>query len=309
MRRLPRPLAGEGRGEGAYRLAHMNEIVIAIIFGMVEGLTEFLPVSSTGHLILAGNGLDYTGEKANAFSVFIQLGAVFAVIGYFRQRIGRVLRAVPGGPAEASNPHELSQEAARRFLLCVVLGFIPAAIMGLLFEETIEEVLFHPQPVALALIVGGVAMLIVEKLRPASKTEIAESIGLSQAWWIGVAQCMALVPGMSRSASTIMGGQLNGLSHAAAAEFSFFLSIPTLGAASLYKLLKVAPSLSADDAVVFAVGFFVSFVVAWIVIAAFLSFIKRHSFAPFAWYRIAFGLAILAMLRFGVDLRVDWFRR
>lgn len=282
----------------------MNEILIAIILGIVEGLTEFLPVSSTGHLILAENWLNYTGEKANAFAVFIQLGAMLAVIGYFRQRIWRVIMALLGKPL-TDNPHGLEPEAARRFSLGVVLAFIPAALMGLLFEEVIETVLFKPQPVALALIVGGIAILVIEKIRPAAKTAVAESISLSQAVWIGVAQCAALIPGMSRSASTIMGGLLKGLTHAAAAEFSFFLSIPTLGAASLYKLLKVAPLLSKDDAIVFAVGFFVSLIVAWVVIAVFMSFIKRHSFAVFAWYRIAFGLAILLMIWSGMEIRVN----
>jgi len=282
----------------------MNEIFIAIILGIVEGLTEFLPVSSTGHLILAENWLNYTGEKANAFAVFIQLGAMLAVIGYFRKRLWRVIMAMLG-KSVAENPHGLSSEAARRFLLGIGLAFIPAALMGLLFENIIEMILFKPQPVALALIVGGIAILVIEKFRPAAKIEIAESIGLSQAVWIGVAQCAALIPGMSRSASTIMGGLLKGLSHAAAAEFSFFLSIPTLGAASLYKLLKVAPLLSADDAMVFAVGFFVSLIVAWVVIAVFMSFIKRHSFAVFAWYRIIFGLAILLMIWFGMEIRVN----
>jgi undecaprenyl-diphosphatase len=281
----------------------MNEIFVAIILGIVEGLTEFLPISSTGHLILAQNWLDFTGEKANAFAVFIQLGAIFAVVGYFRQRIWRAIMAILGKPI-AGNPHSLMPEEARRFCFGVVLAFIPAAVLGLFFEEIIETILFKPQPVAIALLAGGIAILLIEKFRPATKTSVAESITLSQAWWIGLAQCAALIPGMSRSASTIMGGLLAGLSHAAAAEFSFFLSIPTLGAASLYKLFDVAPLLSADDAVVFAVGFFVSLVVAWIVIAGFMAFIKRHSFKAFAWYRIVFGLAILLMIWFGVELRV-----
>jgi undecaprenyl-diphosphatase len=282
----------------------MNEILVAIILGIVEGLTEFLPVSSTGHLILAENWLNYTGEKANAFAVFIQLGATLAVVGYFRQRIWRVLMAMLGKPA-AGNPRGLMPEQARRFFLGVALAFIPAAMLGLVFEEIIEAILFKPQPVAAALIAGGVAILLIEKFRPATKTETAEAIGLSQAWWIGVAQCTALIPGMSRSAATIMGGLLTGLSHAAAAEFSFFLSIPTLGAASLYKLVDVAPLLSADDAIVFATGFFVSMAVAWVVIAGFMAFIKRHSFAVFAWYRIIFGMAILLMILFGFEMRVN----
>jgi undecaprenyl-diphosphatase len=279
----------------------MNDIVVAMILGIVEGLTEFLPVSSTGHLILAQNWLNFTGEKANAFAVFIQLGATLAVVGYFRQRIWRVLMALLGKSVEG-DPQGLAPADARRFALGVLLAFIPAAVLGLLFEEIIEAILFEPQPVAAALIVGGVAILLIEQFRPAVKTSTAEAISLSQAWWIGVAQCAALIPGMSRSASTIMGGLLAGLSHPAAAEFSFFLSIPTLGAASLYKLFDIAPLLSADDAMVFAVGFLVSMIVAWVVIAVFMAFIKRHSFAAFAWYRIIFGFAILFMILFGVEI-------
>lgn len=279
----------------------MNDIVVATILGIVEGLTEFLPVSSTGHLILAQNWLNFTGEKANAFAVFIQLGATLAVVGYFRQRIGRVLMALLN-KAGGGNPHGMTTADARRFSLGVVIAFIPAAVFGLLFDEMIETLLFKPQPVAAALIVGGVAILLIENFRPAAKTDVAESISLSQAWWVGVAQCAALIPGMSRSASTIMGGLLAGLGHAAAAEFSFFLSIPTLGAASLYKLVGVAPLLSADDAMVFATGFLVSMIVAWVVIAVFMAFIKRHSFAAFAWYRIVFGFMILLMMLFGVEI-------
>lgn len=282
----------------------MDEILIAVILGIVEGLTEFLPVSSTGHLILAQNWLNFTGPKANAFVIFIQLGATFAVVGYFRQRIWRVLQAVLGKPV-LGNPQGLMPAQARRFFFGVALAFIPAAVLGLFFEEIIETVLFKPQPVAIALIVGGVAILLIEHFRPAAKIHVAESISLSQAWWIGVAQCAALIPGMSRSASTIMGGLLANLSHAAAAEFSFFLSIPTLGAASLYKLIEVAPLLSAEDTMVFATGFFVALVVAWIVITVFMAFIKRHSFAVFAWYRIIFGLALLLMMWLGVEIRAN----
>jgi undecaprenyl-diphosphatase len=280
----------------------MNEILIASILGIVEGLTEFLPVSSTGHLILVGNWLNFTGAKANAFNIFIQLGAIFAVVGYFRQRLWRILTAFLGKPV-TGNPQGLTPAEARRFLLAVLVAFIPAAVLGLLFEDVIDTLLFDPQPVAAALIVGGVAILVVEQTRPRPKTEVAESLVLSQALWIGVAQCTALIPGISRSAATIMGGLIAGLSHAAAAEFSFFLSIPTLTAASLYKLLKIAPLLSVDDVTIFATGFLVSMVVAWVVIAGFMAFIKRHSFRVFAWYRIVFGFAILLMMLFGVEIR------
>lgn len=280
----------------------MNEILIAVILGIVEGLTEFLPVSSTGHLILVGNWLNFTGAKANAFSIFIQLGAIFAVVGYFRQRLWRVVTAVLGRPV-AGNPNGLTPAEARRFLLAVILAFIPAAVLGLLFEDMIDA-LFNPKSVAAALIVGGVAILVVEQFRPQPKTEVAESLSLSQALWVGIAQCAALIPGVSRSAATIMGGLLAGLTHAAAAEFSFFLSIPTLAAASLYKLLQIAPQLSADDVTIFATGFIVSMIVAWVVIAGFMAFIKRHSFRVFAWYRIVFGFVILLMMLFGMEIKI-----
>lgn len=279
----------------------MNEIFIAVILGIVEGLTEFLPVSSTGHLILAGNWLNFTGEKADAFEIFIQLGAIVAVIGYFRQRLGCVLMAIFGKPV-SGNPHGLTPAAARRFFIAVLIAFVPAAITGLLFEHAIDALLFKPQPVAVALIVGGVAIMLVEQFRPKPKTAVAESLSLVQAFGIGVVQCAALIPGMSRSASTIMGGLLAGLTPAAAVEFSFFLSIPTLAAASLYKLLKVASLLSADDRLIFAIGFIVAMVVAWMVIAGFIAFIKRHSFMAFAWYRIIFGATILLMMLFGVRI-------
>jgi undecaprenyl-diphosphatase len=282
----------------------MNEILIAIILGIVEGLTEFLPVSSTGHLILVGNWLNFTGAKANAFNIFIQLGAIFAVVGYFRQRLWRVLLAFWGKPVNG-NPHGMLPAEARRFLLAVIVAFIPAAVFGLLFEGIIDKLLFDPQPVAAALIVGGVAILIIEQFRPQPKTEVAEALTLSQALWVGLAQCTALIPGISRSAATIMGGLLAGLTHAAAAEFSFFLSIPTLAAASLYKLLQIAPLLSADDVTLFATGFIVSMIVAWVVIAGFMAFIKRHSFRVFAWYRIVFGFVILLMMLFGMEIKIS----
>ncbi len=282
----------------------MNEILIAVVLGIVEGFTEFLPVSSTGHLILVGNWLNFTGAKANAFNIFIQLGAIFAVVGYFRQRLWRVVTAVLG-KSVAGNPNGMPPAEARRFLLAVLAAFIPAAVFGLLLEDIIDKLLFDPQPVAAALIVGGVAMLVIEQYRPQPKTEVAETLTLSQALWVGIAQCAALIPGVSRSAATIMGGLLTGLTHAAAAEFSFFLSIPTLAAASLYKLLQIAPQLSADDVTIFAAGFIISMIVAWVVIAGFMAFIKRHSFRVFAWYRIVFGVVILLMTLFGMEIKIS----
>ncbi len=274
----------------------MNEIVVAVILGIVEGLTEFLPVSSTGHLILVGNWLQFTGEKANTFEIFIQLGAILAVLGYFRERIWNLVRAVLGQPMKTNNPHAMTVEQARRFAVGVILAFIPAAIIGFFLHDKIEELLFTPKTVAAALVVGGVGIIAIEKLNLRAKTETMEAMTWAQAIWVGLAQCLSLIPGMSRSASTIMGGLVTGLSHAAAAEFSFFLAIPTIGAATVYSLLKNLKLLNADDAVVFTVGFVVSLVVAWIVIAAFMSFIKKHSFEAFGWYRIILGFAILIMI-------------
>jgi undecaprenyl-diphosphatase len=281
----------------------MNDILIALILGIVEGLTEFLPVSSTGHLILVGNWLNFIGDKANAFHIFIQLGAILAVVVYFRRRLWQVMLAIFGKPA-TDHPHGLMPAEARRLLATIMIAFVPAAALGLLLELQIYKWLFKPTPVAAALIVGGLAILLIERFRPAARTEKIETLTWSQAWWIGLAQCAALFPGMSRSAATIMGGLLAGLTHATAAEFSFFLAIPTLGAASLYKLNQIAAQLSRADFIIFAIGFFVSFATAWGVIAGFMAFIKRHSFRIFAWYRILFGVTILLMILFGIELKI-----
>ncbi|MDZ7268031.1 MAG: undecaprenyl-diphosphate phosphatase [candidate division KSB1 bacterium] len=271
----------------------MNEILVAVVLGIVEGLTEFLPVSSTGHLILVGNWLQFTGEKANTFEIFIQLGAIIAVLIYFRDRIWRLVSAIWGKPAPGGG---LTTEQARRFAAGVMLAFVPAAILGFFLHDLIEELLFNPKTVAAALIVGGVGIILIEQLHLRVKVETMEEITRAQALGIGLAQCLSLIPGMSRSASTIMGGLVLGLSHAAAAEFSFFLAIPTIFAATLYSLAKRFTLLTADDAVIFAVGFLVSLLVAWWVIAAFMAFIKKHSFEAFGWYRIVLGFVILGML-------------
>ncbi len=271
----------------------MNEILVAVVLGIVEGLTEFLPVSSTGHLILVGNWLQFTGEKANTFEIFIQLGAIIAVLIYFRDRIWRLVSAILGKPRPADG---LTVDQARRFGVGVMLAFVPAAIIGFFFHDLIEALLFNPKTVAAALIVGGVGIILIEQLHLRVKVDTMEDLTWTQALGIGLAQCLSLIPGMSRSASTIMGGLVLGLSHAAAAEFSFFLAIPTIFAATLYSLAKRFSLLNADDAVLFAVGFIVSLLVAWLVIAAFMSFIKKHSFEAFGWYRIVLGFAILGMM-------------
>ena len=269
----------------------MNDILISVILGIVEGITEFLPVSSTGHLIVVGHFLKFTGEKANAFEIFIQLGAILAVVGYFRQRILRLIQSLFGKPT----PEGLSKNIALRFTMGIGIAFIPAAVLGLLFHDSIEDRLFTPNVVALALIVGGIAILIIERCCKNPKTLVMEQIDLQKSFWIGVAQCFSLIPGMSRSASTIMGALVVGLNREAAAEFSFFLAIPTMFAATLYSLLKILPSLCSEDIVIFGTGFIVSFIVAWLVIAGFMAFIKRHSFIVFGWYRIILGLIILIL--------------
>ena len=274
----------------------MREILIACVLGIVEGLTEFLPISSTGHLILVGTWLKFTGEKANVFQIFIQLGAIIAVLGYFHKRILRLLRAIFGHESTSGHPAPLTVQQARRFAAGVILAFIPAAIAGLLFYDIIEELLFNPKTVAAALIIGGLGILVIEHFRPQTKTETMEGMTWKQAFLVGVAQCLALIPGMSRSASTIMGGLIVGLNHAAAAEFSFFLAIPTISAATLFALFKSIHLLDASDILIFAIGFIVSLVVAWIVIAGFMAFIKKHSFVLFGWYRIVIGAIIFIIL-------------
>lgn len=277
----------------------MNEIVVAVILGVVEGLTEFLPISSTGHLILVSHMLRFIGDKPNAFHIFIQLGAILAVVGYYRKRIWRLLHlAVQNGKA-TDDPAAFQPQQARMFIAVILLAFVPAAVVGVLAHKEIEAALFKPMTVAIALVVGGVAILLIEKFRPRPVTTTMEELGWQQALVIGLAQCLALIPGMSRSASTIMGGLIAKLDHAAAAEFSFFLAIPTMFAATFYSLLNSASILSSDDLLVFLTGLIVSLIVAWLVIAAFMSFIQRHSFVVFGWYRIVFGALLLVALKLG----------
>ncbi len=273
----------------------MNEFLIAVILGIVEGVTEFLPVSSTGHLILTSHVLEFTGRKASTFQIFIQLGAILAVVGYFRQRIWELLRTtLQTLHTDAQTRHASAQ--SWRFLAAVMLAFFPAAMLGFLIHDELVEAFFAPKIVAYALILGGAAILLIERFRPTPITTTMEKLGWGQALVIGLAQCLALIPGVSRSASTIMGGLVARLDHAAAAEFSFFLAIPTMFAATLYSLAQSWSTLSDHDLMVFAVGLLVSFIVAWMVIAAFMAFIKRHSFAVFGWYRIVFGLFLLLAL-------------
>jgi len=255
----------------------------AAILGVVEGLTEFLPVSSTGHLILAGDLLDANDERWNVFNIVIQTGAMLAVVWEYRTRF-----------------FKLDLNLYRNLLI----AFIPAAVLGFLFSKYIKTYLFHAVPVALAFIVGGVVILLVERNpRQTHRVETAQAMTWLDALKVGVAQCFALIPGTSRSGATIIGGMLFGLSRKAATEFSFFLAVPTLIAAGIYDLWKNRELLSAADVPAFGVGLVVAFVSAFVVIRWLIRYVATHDFKPFAWYRIAFGIVVLVTAYFGW---VDW---
>jgi undecaprenyl-diphosphatase len=254
----------------------------AAILGIVEGLTEFLPISSTGHLILAGDLLDATDERWNVFNIVIQTGAMLAVVWEYRARFFKI---------DVNLYRNL------------IVAFIPAAVLGLLFSKYIKSYLFHAVPVALAFIVGGVVILLVERKSFQPRVETARAMTWLDALKVGIAQCFALIPGTSRSGATIIGGMLFGLSRKAATEFSFFLAVPTLVAAGLYDLWKNRALLSAADVPVFGVGSVVAFLSAFVVIRWLIRYVATHDFKPFAWYRIAFGLVVLLTAYFGW---VDW---
>ncbi|MDB5759365.1 MAG: undecaprenyl-diphosphate phosphatase [Burkholderia sp.] len=254
--------------------------------GIVEGLTEFLPISSTGHLILAGSLLDFTGDKVKVFEIVIQAGAMLAVIWEYRARIASVLGGLFTDPR------------AQKFVLNLVVAFLPAAALGFLFNKRIKAVLFAPVPVALAFIIGGFVILWVERRQRLSPTrariESVDDMTVLDAFKVGCAQAFALVPGTSRSGATIIGGMLFGLSRKAATEFSFFLAIPTLLAATVYSLYKERALLSAADVPMFTVGTIAAFVSAFLCVRWLLRYISTHDFTAFAWYRIVFGLLVLA---------------
>jgi len=260
-------------------------LVKAALLGLIEGVTEFIPVSSTGHLILASRWLGETGEAAKTFDIFIQLGAILAIVWLYRARLTRTVLAARHDPA------------SRRFLLNLVVAFLPAAIVGFLAHDWIKARLFTPVVVATALVAGGLVILLIERLRPRERVADVADIRPPTALGVGLAQVLSLIPGTSRSGATIMGGYALGLSRRAATEFSFFLSIPVMFAATLYDLLKSRGALGAADLPAFALGFIVSFISALIVVQAFLGYVSRHSFNAFAWYRIVLGGAILLFLR------------
>lgn len=256
----------------------------AAVMGIVEGLTEFLPISSTGHLILAGALLGgFDDEKSKVFEIAIQTGAIFAVILVYWQRLAGAVT------------HLGSSADARRFVLNVLIGFLPAVILGLAIGKVVKAHLFTPVIVAAAFIVGGLIILWAER-RPASSVRVqsVDDMTALDALKVGLVQCFAMIPGTSRSGSTIIGGMLMGLSRQAATDFSFFLGIPTLIGAGAYSLYKERSHLSVADAPMFLVGLVFSFISAWLCVRWLLRYISSHSFVPFAWYRIAFGIVVLA---------------
>ena len=260
----------------------MGLVWIAIALGIVEGVTEFVPVSSTGHLILAGKWLAFPPEKAPAFEIFIQLGAVLAVVWYYRTRLVTLAR-------------DLGRDAAARaFVGKLAVAFAPAALVGVLLHQWIVAMLFAPLPVALGLAAGGVALLAIDRPGRATRdTTTLEAVGWGQALLIGVVQATALWPGVSRSGATIIGGLVAGLSRPVAVEFSFFLAIPTLGAASLFALWQGRDVLTPADAPVFATGLLVSFAVSLAAIAGLLRYVRRHDLRPFGWYRLVLAALIV----------------
>ena len=259
--------------------------VVALILGIVEGLTEFLPVSSTGHLIVAGSLLGYTGDRAKVFEIVIQAGAILAVCWEYRARLAAVIVGLP------------RERRAQRFTINLAIAFMPAAILGLLFDRAIKAKLFAPVPVALASVIGALVILWAERrqrTRPSTvRIDDVDDVRALDALKIGIAQAFALIPGTSRSGATIIGAMLFGLSRRAATEFSFFLAIPTLFAACGYEFVKNRALLSAQDLDGFAVGFVAAFVSAFLCVRWLLRYVSHHDFIPFAWYRIAFGAVIL----------------
>lgn len=264
----------------------------AAILGIVEGLTEFLPISSTGHLILAGDLLNFNDEKGKVFEIVIQFGAILAVCWEYRAKIISVVDGLLQ-----------RQPGAKRFAFNLVIAFIPAAMLGLLFAKSIKAHLFAPVPVALAFIAGGLVILWAERREHRVTVESVDDMSWKDALKVGCAQAFALIPGTSRSGATIIGGLLFGLSRKAATEFSFFLAIPTLSAATVYEVVKHRELFHAEDVGLFAVGGIFSFISAFLCVRWLLRYISHHDFTAFAWYRIVFGLVVLGTAYSGI---VSW---
>jgi len=266
-------------------------LIKALILGVVEGLTEFIPVSSTGHLILVGALLDFNGERGRLFTIVIQSGAILALCWEYRVKIFSVVSGLA------------SERSAQQFAFNLFAAFLPIAVLGLLFQKIIKHHLFNAPVVATALILGGLIILWAERRNLKVRIDSVDDVTLMDAFKLGLAQAFSLIPGTSRSGATIIGGLLFGLSRRAATEFSFFLAIPTLLIAAVYQLYKERALLSFDDLGMWMVGFFAAFVSAFWAVRVFLRYVSTHNFIPFAWYRIAFGLVVLATWKF--DL-ISW---
>ncbi|MBS0518119.1 MAG: undecaprenyl-diphosphate phosphatase [Proteobacteria bacterium] len=256
-----------------------------LVIGVVEGLTEFLPVSSTGHIILAEEVLDFTGPPGKVFDIVIQLGAILAVVVLYRAKIWSTITGVFARDARAL-----------RFAAAVIVAFLPAVVVGVIAYKAIKQVLMNPMVVAVALIVGGIAILVIEKFAQRPRIKSVDDIDLKTSFWIGLCQCLAMIPGVSRSGATIMGARVFRVERATAAEFSFFLAMPTMLGASVYDLYKNWSELSWSGSTTIAIGFVAAFFSALVVVAPFVRFISRYGFGLFAWYRIAIGALALALL-------------
>ncbi|MDP3173395.1 MAG: undecaprenyl-diphosphate phosphatase [Phenylobacterium sp.] len=263
----------------------MPDWLNAIILGLIEGLTEFIPVSSTGHLLLAKSALGLPDGFWDTFCVLIQLGAILAVVALYFQRLWSMLIRAPKDPE------------ARRFIASVLVAFLPAVVLGVLLHDLIKEVLFEsPRLICWSLIVGGVALLAIDRWPPPARRHDAMKLGLPTALGVGLMQCLSMIPGVSRSGATIVGGVLLGVEKRAAAEFSFFLAIPTMAGAFAYDLYKSRDALNLDQAGLIGLGFLVAFVSGLVVVKAMLDFVSRRGLAPFGWWRIVVGVAGLVLL-------------
>lgn len=262
-------------------------LLIALILGIIEGLTEFLPVSSTGHLIIFGDLLGYNDDSSKVFKIVIQLGAILAICWDYRKRLFDVAVGLP------------TQRSAQRFVLLLLVAFLPAAVLGTLFHSYIKGLLFNPITVATMLVLGGFIILYVEKRAYYPRIEEIDRITWRDALKVGFAQALAMIPGTSRSGATIIGGMIFGLSRKTAAEFSFFLAIPTMFAATVYDLYKNWHLLNMGDLPIFAIGFVASFFAGMLAVRTFIRFISNHTFVGFAWYRIAFGIVVLLSWQLG----------
>lgn len=266
----------------------MSAYLISVILGIIEGLTEFLPISSTGHLILANEFVNFTGQFAKMFDIVIQLGAILSVIVYFRQKL------FPWGTGKT----HVEKQKILSLWMKTIIGVFPALLIGATFGKIVEDKLFNPIVVSITLFIGGIILIYIENRKTKSKIIAIDSLTYRMAFYIGLIQCLAMIPGTSRSAATIIGAMLLGASRIVAAEFSFYLAIPTMIAASGYSLLKTGLSITPNELQLLIIGFVVSFLVALLVIAKFMSYISRKDFKPFGYYRIILGILVFLYFSF-----------